>query len=98
MNPRKLLSLMALDAAVSAGAPRMGYAVIEHGRFIEADANLCRIFACPSGESLTGCSLDSLAAGGEADRLVRYLGQAAESAAPLHFAFQARRRDGASVD
>src|SRR5215470_2661722 len=98
MNPRKLSSLMALEAMVSADAPKMGYAAIERGRLIEADANLCRIFACPSSETLTGCSLDSLAAGGEADRLIRYLSQAADSAAPLRFAFRARRRDGASVD
>jgi diguanylate cyclase (GGDEF)-like protein len=97
MNPRSS-ALPAPRAADPAGLPEMGLATIENGRLVEADASLCRIFACPPGVGLAGCPLDSLATEGEAARLRRHLREAGLGAAPIRFVFQGRRHDGTSVD
>ena len=76
----------------------MGYALIEDGRIIEDDTNLCRIFACPPGEGLTGSWLEALAEAEEVDRLARLLRHAESATNPVRFAFRARRCDGSPVE
>jgi diguanylate cyclase (GGDEF)-like protein len=91
-------ALQALRAADRAESSQMGYAIIEHSRLIETDANLRRIFACPPGEDLSGRPVEDLALGEEAERLERFLRQAETGKNPILFAFRGRRRDGSAVE